>query len=80
MIDFLSIFEKISWLDVYLCENVELAVKIFSEKIVNVLDQFAPVRTIQSRTKYVPWLSIETKNLMNERNNAKMKQQQVRII
>ena len=30
----------------------------------------APVRTVQVRAKYNPWLSEETKNLMKERDKA----------
>ena len=33
----------------------------------------APVKTIQTRTNYVPWLSDVTKNLQKERNEAQKK-------
>ena len=68
--EFISEVEKISWLDVYLCDDIGKAVDIFSHKFLRVLDQFAPVKTIQCRTKYAPWLSNETKQLINDRNVA----------
>ena len=34
------------------------------------MDRLAPVRTIQTRNKYVPWLSEETKLLMQQRDEA----------
>ena len=33
----------------------------------------APVKTIQTRTNYVPWLSDDTKKLQEERNHAQKK-------
>ena len=51
-------------------EDVDLAVKIFSEKLTSILDRLAPIRTIQTRRKYVPWLSQETRTLMEQRDQA----------
>ena len=62
---------KISWWDVYNCNDVDLAVGILTSKFIEILDHHAPMRTIQSRSKYVPWLSDKTKELMNKRNDAK---------
>ena len=44
------------------------AVAIFTQKISQILDIMAPVKVFQTRKKYVPWLSSETKSLMNERD------------
>lgn len=52
----------------YLCEDVNTAVKILSEKLTFILDTMAPMKTIQVRKKYVPWLSKATLNLMKERD------------
>ena len=35
-----------------------------------ILDQMAPIRIIQIREKYVPWLSESTKKSMQERDTA----------
>ena len=67
---FLDEVAKISWWDLYQSDDVELAVDIFSNKFLRVLDQFAPFKTIQTRTKYASWLSSDTKNLINKRNVA----------
>ena len=66
---FIQEVRKISWLDVYLCSDVDEAVRILSSKITNVLDRIAPMKTVQIRANYSPWLSQETKNLMSRRDN-----------
>ena len=60
---FLSELEHIKWWDIYQSDNVEIAVQLFSDKLTVILDRLAPVKTIQTRTKYVPWLSKQTKQL-----------------
>ena len=52
------------------CTDVNQAAELLVNKMCNVLDQIAPVRTIQTKSRYAPWLSEETKNLQNERNAA----------
>ena len=41
-----------------------------TNKFVDTLDHHAPMRIIQTRLKYVPWLTDSTKELMNKRNLA----------
>ena len=53
----------------YQTEDVNLAVELFSDKFTGILDRLA-ILTIQTRNKYVPWLSQETKNLMQQRDQA----------
>ena len=67
---FLVEIAKLRWWDLYQCDEVELAVDIFSNKFLGVLDQFAPFKTIQTRTKYASWLSSDTKGLIIQRNDA----------
>ena len=67
--EFKAAIQGVSWLDVYLSENVNHAVKLMSDKITSILDIMAPMRTVQIRTNYSPWLSQETKDLMSERNS-----------
>ena len=55
-------------MDVYLSDDVNQAVKLMSEKITTILDIMAPMRTVQVRTNYAPWLSQATKDLMSERD------------
>ena len=67
---FLAEVENLQWWDLYQTEDVNLAVELFSDKLTGILDRLAPVKTIQTRNKYVPWLSQETKNLMQQRDQA----------
>ena len=60
----------VSWFDVYMSKNVNDAVRKLTSRITNILDNWAPVRTIQVRRKYAPWLSDQTKELIKVRNMA----------
>ena len=64
---------KISWWKIYSCEDVNLAVKMLSEEITKILDVMAPIKVIQVRTNYAPWLSPKTKELMKQRDLAQKK-------
>jgi hypothetical protein len=55
---------------IYECEDVELSLKMLTEDLTLILDKMAPIRTIQIREKYAPWLSLETKRMMAERDFA----------
>ena len=66
--EFIAAINQTSWLDVYLCQDVDKAVRLLSDKITFVLDTMAPMRTIQIRTNYNPWLSQLTKDMMSERD------------
>ena len=49
---FLAEVEKIRWWDIYQCESVDAAAQLFSEKLTRILDQLAPIKTVQTRTRY----------------------------
>ena len=66
--DFVAAIRQVSWLDIYLCEDVNTAVELLSSKITFILDTMAPMKTIQVRTRYAPWLSKQTIQLMKERD------------
>ena len=65
--DFISAVNQIRWLDIYLCNDSNSAVELLSNKITAILDIMAPMKTFQIRSNYNPWLSQETKNLIDER-------------
>ena len=44
---FLKEVEKISWWEVYACEDVDTAVDIFTRKLTDILDKMAPVKKFQ---------------------------------
>ena len=60
----------LKWFDIYMSDDVNSAVTLLAEKIVPVLDRYAPLKTIQVRVKYAPWLSEETKTAIQHRNRA----------
>ena len=67
---FIQRISKISWWPVYSSENVDEAVEIVTKNINNILDEMAPVKVIQVRNNYSPWISNETKKKMEERDLA----------
>ena len=68
--DFQAAVRQLSWWDVYNCQDPNEAAKLLTDKLSVILDTLAPVKTIQVRNKYAPWLSKNTKELMKERNAA----------
>ena len=60
----------LTWIDLYLCEDADMAASIISEKLNLIIDEMALVKTIQVKKHYATWLSKETKALLNERDNA----------
>ena len=68
--EFRSRVRKLSWFDVYSCDDSNQAAQLLTQKLTSILDQLAPIRTIQTRTRFAPWLSTETKAAMKERDNA----------
>ena len=59
--------------EVLACSDVNEAAELLVNKINKVLDEMAPVKTVQTRNKYAAWLSEDTKKLQEERNAAQEK-------
>ena len=68
--DFQQAVQQLSWWDLYCCDDPDRAADILTSKLTTILDQMAPLRTIQVRTKYAPWLSDSTKQLLKIRDEA----------
>ena len=68
--DFIFAVKQISWWHLYACDDVEMALQMLTDNLTKILDEMAPIRTIQIRENYAPWLSSETKQLMAERDHA----------
>ena len=71
--DEVKFMEKIrhtSWWDIYLTTDVNEAVQLFTNKVNCILDEMAPVKTFQTTSKYCPWLSEETREIIKKRNQA----------
>ena len=56
--------------DVSQIANIDEAAELFQKIFTSVLDKHAPVKVIQIRKNYIPYLSKETKLLMKERDKA----------
>ena len=54
---FLEKLSDVRWWSLYACENLNEAVKIFTDNLTSILDELAPVKTFQVRKHYAPWLS-----------------------
>ena len=52
-------------------EDIEVAADIFTEVFTKVLEKHAPLKVIQNRSNYIPYISKEIQNLMKERNFLK---------
>ena len=50
--------------------DVNVAVEMLTERLTHVLNKYAPIKIIQVREKYAPWLSDTTKEAMQQRNLA----------
>ena len=70
--DFMEAVNNIKWYDVYCCQDVDLAVDTFTNKITEILDRMAPVRKFQVRTKYAAWVSDQTKEKIKIRDAAQL--------
>ena len=70
--------KELSWYELYMCDSPGTAADILTKKLSNILDKFAPIRTIQVHTRYAAWLSSASKELIIERNEAQKKAAQRR--
>ena len=58
--------------NVHLQEDVDEAIRIFTSAYNSILNIHAPIKIIQNRNSYVPYISREIKLLMKERNSLKI--------
>ena len=72
-VEFCEAVKQISWWDLFMSEDTNQAAILLTNKITGILDIFAPIRTIQVRTKYAPWLSTSSKTSIQERDAAQSK-------
>ena len=60
-------------LDIYLCQDPNMAAMLLSKKINSILNLMAPVKKIQLRRNYAPWITPECKVGMDARDYAQKK-------
>ena len=63
--------ESIDWQEIYDISSVDLANDFLESRVVEILDEICPYKTVQYRSVCKPWLSVETKNLMEIRDNTR---------
>ena len=67
---FCDAVKKLSWYDLYMCEDPSQAAELLTQKLTTILDEMAPIKTFQIRVKYAHWMSANTKDLLKVRNIA----------
>ena len=65
--DFVTDLAVVNWSDIYSCNDVDQAVDIFTRKFRQVLNHHAPWIIFQQRKNFCPWITDETKELMQQR-------------
>ena len=64
-------FRERDWSDVLLVTEVDVANSMMEERITEIMDRHAPMRTVQNRGNYNNWISRETKQQMERRDMAR---------
>ena len=64
-------FANANFDQILLINDKEAATNTFTWLFNSVLDLHAPIKTIQNRKHYVPYITPEISNLMTQRNNYK---------
>ena len=67
---FLNAIVNSNWWDVYSTDDLDSAVQLFTNKINNILNVMAPSKRIQIRSKYAPFMSAATKDLIKYRDSS----------
>ena len=65
---FLADLSQLNWSDLYFCQDVDIAATTLTRKICYVLNVHAPWVQFQQRKSFVPLLTVETKELMRQRD------------
>ena len=63
--------ESENWTDIYEISNVDLAYDFLESRVVGILDEMCPYRTIQFRSECKTWLMDDTKDMMSIRDNTR---------
>ena len=77
---FLEDLAKVDWTDVYLCQDVDDAAAVLTRRLYDVLNVHAPWIQFQQRKSFVPWLTLETKELMIQRDLWKQRAKDLSLI
>ena len=61
--------EMEDWSEIYKLDNCDLANDFIETKLMKILDEVCPIKNIQMKKNYNSWISIQTKELMLDRDN-----------
>ena len=64
---------------IYLCDDPDTAANLITSKLNNILDEMAPIKVVQVRTHYAPWMSKDTKAKAKERDIAQKKAAETQV-
>ena len=76
---FLQDLQKVNWIDVLICQDLDEAVRLFTTKFNLIYNMHAPWIVYQKRKNFVPWISDDLKYYMKERDNWKQKLKEIKI-
>ena len=76
---YLEDLSKVNWNDVLCSEDLDMATELFTRKLRYILNIHASWIIFQQRKSFCPWLTSETKQLMNQRNMLKQKAKDLAI-
>ena len=65
---FTKMVNNLSWEQLLNCEDIDTVVNMFTTQILQILDELAPMKKIQLRSNYSPWISNETLDMMKNRD------------
>ena len=68
--DFRSRLQNSNLDEILTCSDANEATELLVGKLSTILDEIAPIKTVQTRTNYAPWLEKDTKKLQQLRNDA----------
>ena len=68
---FLAELQTIQWDDLHIINDAEVALKMFMDHFMNVVNRHAPIRKFTVKSKCAPWLDDELKQMMQLRDEAK---------
>lgn len=60
----------VSWIEVYDTKEVDSKVALFTTDIIKLLDVYMPLKKIKEKRPPAPWIDLEIRNLMKDRNKA----------
>ena len=77
--NYLADLAKTDWTDVLVCEDLDIATELFTNMLVSILNVHAPWVVYQRRKNFLPWITNETKVLMQERDELKAKAKEITL-